>query len=94
MKTKHTEGNWAVKIGPHDEQCSLFSDVAGRTVLATKSEHWPASFEETVANFKLMAAAPAMLDTLKKVVEGYEGGEYTTDQVVRFAKEVIKKATA
>ena len=93
MKTKHTPGNWYVKEGPHEEQCGLFSDVAGRTILATKTEHWPAKYEESLANFKLMAEAPKMYETLKEIREWYEKNHehyFGTNTPVCFSKALSR----
>lgn len=88
MKTKHTPGPWTLHypVG-HDFH-------VGNTVYNVASIFELNDLEEQEANAKIIAASPIMLDALVRVVEGYEGGEYTADQVVRFAKEAIKKATS
>ena len=98
MKTKHTPGPWNLetvpiqsaggsntchKIGPFN--ACIYDDWSPR-----KSG---ISEEENLANAKLIAAAPELLEALIEI-SNYEAGYDAILDVQEIAKEAIQKATS
>lgn len=63
MKTKHTPGPWARNISP---KYPVYAEDDHRKVAIALSGHG-VSDDEAMANLKLIAAAPTMLEALKEV---------------------------
>lgn len=93
MKTKHTRGKWYKSSYDSTTDASEFSI----NVYAAKDQHPKVakmvcgSVEEQLANAKLIAAAPELLEALKNaiyIIDTKLNG-YGVDEL----KEVIKKAT-
>lgn len=99
MKTKHTPGPWIL----HGALARI-EDVNGRllAVPVFQSQNDTGTTygsNENLANAKLIAAAPELLEALKEtlfLLQGYAvqyGHAPTLDKKIKTAKEAIKKAT-
>jgi len=94
MKTKHTSGEWNIKLGGNFSGTFVNYVISGKINIAqTRGNDNEMTFEENLANAKLIAAAPEMLKTLIEVrkhglieKDGYE-------IIVKEVNQAIKKAT-
>lgn len=101
MTSKHTPGPWTLaddgtpfvyKIGERG------SNVFSLSVQGGGHPSDVASFDERVANARLIAAAPDLLDALIEIVEDlthedHEPGDWSQHVVVKKARAAIAKAT-
>ena len=95
MKTLHTKGEWTVQ-----KDGNLPSGSYQTTIYGEKNENevaitWAETEEESVANAKLIASSPELLDALK-IVKDYIDYPHTHKGTTRIRKSVekaIKKAT-
>lgn len=98
----HTEGPWILEItddtiwvGTGKNNNTKVDDIViGLDIEGVTKEYK----ERQLANAKLIAAAPDLLEVLQKIVENVERNVYTTDLseddfTYRKAKAAIKKAT-
>ena len=93
MGTKHTPGEWTQSKFANGNIVSketgrLVANCMGYSTNMDNGEH----IKESLANAKLIAAAPELLEALKNCLFGVEkmiGWEEVSEQ----AKEAIKKAT-
>lgn len=65
MKTKHTKGTWAVQENTVLKDGS-YVIKSGNTLIGFASDSDTLSKDETEANAKLIAAAPELLEALKR----------------------------
>ncbi len=73
---KHTKGPWKMKVHDWDDYTVIFALVDGHEVEIAYEPHTTRHFEScsivdpkgTEANMKLLAAAPDLLEALKKAV--------------------------
>lgn len=92
MKT--IKGNWRIRPTQalNENGKPLFYDICinGGSFIAThKNQYIGIGDEEQLANAKLIACAPEMLELLKKIEQDYDCGTDTYKVIV----ELIKKAT-
>jgi hypothetical protein len=99
MEFKHTPGPWVVSDSPlgytesaikHGTGMMYLNVVAGRAKIVTKCLHKDSM--TLIANAKLIAAAPELLDAL---IAAYNelNLKYNDTEVINKAKGAIKKAT-
>jgi hypothetical protein len=102
---KHTPGPWVIDREVRPEYvCSIHhvpEDGEGRKYLFVRGKlgHWPGDPIENMANARLIAAAPDMLEALKECAEYIETDahpnfyrEETVDLIYSKALEAIAKA--
>ena len=82
----HTQGPWAITddfIGVYDQQ--------GRCVADMDSEGAPEiGYDESLANARLIAAAPDMLAALEDAVEALTEARYYPSELERFRAAIAK----
>ena len=88
--SNHTPGSWSF-----DEESEAITThnriTSGKTRIATVTLGWAEPFEsEQIANARLIAAAPELLEALKVLVEN---GGIGPEQMFHDARAAIKKAT-
>ena len=90
VMARHTEGPWEL-----DDSEKYYRRGAIRRngmVVAFMNDNWqPITAEERLANARLIAAAPDMLEALREMVAGREND--VTSQLLENARAVIAKAT-
>jgi len=87
METKHTPGPWIEsKIGNHYEEYLIYSEETGKNVAINV---------DGLANARLIAAAPDMLEALKEFLADQEtmNEPYRNEAICERARAAIKKAT-
>ena len=83
-KLKHTAGNWIVKDG------QIYPEETGKTLALIP--YFDEDNEEQAANAKLIAAAPDLLDALKRAYSIMATDqEYTGRQIMEIMREAIQK---
>lgn len=95
--TKHTPGPWGLDFDEygddpwangHPHECTVFSDSTGEPVASLEAQTYPPNAKELVANARLIAAAPDLLEALKRAMrDGW------TTEVVERSMDAIAKAT-
>ena len=92
METKHTPGPWETIDGHEIWPTTGKNANCSFCFLPTNSTFYPNS--EIKANAKLIAAAPELLDNLKRIVERIEENDLqnTMPSAYKRAKEAIQKA--
>jgi hypothetical protein len=107
-KAKHTPGPWKLSHGglPGDSGFSIVSNNAEAENVKVAAECWPCTIvsedhrQELFANARLIAAAPELLESLRKAVARYEATLATcphrdeTREELIAARAAIAKATA
>lgn len=92
MKTKHTQGNWI--ISKFNEVESTITSENGIRICEVKSYSGEsfndATYEEQIANSKLISSAPELLEAL---MCAYLNCRNLTPEADQFIKSVILKAT-
>lgn len=84
-KTKHTSGPWyAVKLEANPDHAWA---IDGELVEIARLSEWPDHMEEAEANARLIAAAPEMLDALRRLTH-----PMASDEDLSHALAVIAKA--
>lgn len=95
MKTKHTQGEWVYKNKLVDKVASQ-KIFCGKKVIVqmVAYEFFGCSISEANANAKLIAAAPELLEALKRFIKFVDNQnlDYESSMVLQ-AKIAIKKAT-
>lgn len=101
MQTQHTPGPWAAQIGARHIDVEADDWIITETD-THKSDSPPRA--QCIANARLIAAAPELLEALKKVAQSLEwhahgccrgiddGGPLPTNEAVELAKRTIAKA--
>lgn len=85
-KTKHTQGEWSLEYD--------FSIVMQNQIVCSRIAPDNASREEVIANAKLIASAPEILEALKKMVLWANIKDGSPSQSLRDeAIKAIRKAT-
>ena len=96
MSSKHTAGPWGVANGTRICQTTIGFEILGDRGLET---HDYISDEEALANARLIAAAPEMLEALLNLVccPAFNGAMFENDKQSHrawtLARAVIRKAT-
>jgi len=100
MKTKHTKGEW--KVDSTSKTCN-YDCVTSEMAYAVKTDDWDiaAVWKDAEgnceANARLIAAAPELLEALKKCLEATKelNGEFQEgwDEEIEMAEQAIKNAT-
>lgn len=96
-KTKHTPGPWAIGKN-HDAESEDFiirqgDDPDSPAIASAFVDHIGLTEEESMANARLIAAAPELLAALERLVSACEKGDpETIAENVVFAKRNIRKA--
>lgn len=91
----HTQGPWRATFA-YDDPAAM--DLDGRLVaMAVMDEDAPQELDAIVANARLIAAAPELLDRLKSMVSGAECECDTADEEhpmcdICWSRQVIAKA--
>lgn len=101
MKTKHTRGKWW-----HDGRTGIYNSDNKRKVIAHAFEQHFRNEAVPIANAKLIAAAPELLESLDKTVKELRYAlanhcdllkipkdTINNNSVVKMAESVIQKAT-
>lgn len=82
--TKHTPGEWAVAMNGQQVWSNNIATIC--TIEAREGQQ--------LANAKLIAAAPELLQSVKEFIEFWERSNYNEDSdLYKYAKAAIKKAT-
>jgi len=84
MKATHTQGDWKAN-GIH-----VRNNKSVRLCSTQGGNNWHISEEEAIANAKLIASAPALLEVLQEIVENLQP---IRGQRLRKAINAIKQAT-
>ncbi len=83
-KLKHTAGNWIAKEG------QIYPEETGKTLALIP--YFDENNEEQAANAKLIAAAPDLLDALKRAYSIMATDqEYNGRQIMEIMREAIQK---
>lgn len=92
--SKHTSGPWKVEkeLTSRTGEWLIAKDAGDRGRGIAIAETVPATGKE-LANARLIAAAPELLETLKKCVEIMSNGGTWTIEDQRDARDAITKAT-
>ena len=91
METKHTPGEWAVSKTVND--FTIYAADTNKDVALVYNYSRSVPDEEAKANANLIAAAPAMLETLKQVLSWLDEDRMTNSPLARTIYETIQTAT-
>ena len=72
---KHTPGNWRFYTEPQPNGCPIVGTNGLMICMLAHSVHHPEQKEEALANARLIAAAPELLEALRWYVESDEVNE-------------------
>jgi len=92
MKNKHTLGPWHENLGLMSVYSADGKLITDMPIRGTSSNDTVIIGEERIANIKLIAAAPEMLECLKKIAETALPVKYAKIIVASGLNEIIKKA--
>ena len=97
-ETGHTKGPWSLFVG--DDGKTIQVDIAPRPtgkrpciVFWTGFDACDLPIEEQIANARLIAAAPDLLEALRNVEAFFDGSENHNCSVHREVKDALSKAT-
>jgi hypothetical protein len=94
MSAKHTPGPWDVGLAPVSKTLAVFAGL-GETWICGQfraDNETAISFEEAYANALVAAAAPDMLEALKRLVEPAPGVEKLPPWAYGIVMPVLAKA--
>ena len=80
MSAQHTKGPWSAQVDPlqmskrFGPRMALVSTNAGDGTVCIDCTGSGTSFDESAANARLIAAAPALLEALELVLRGLDAG--------------------
>jgi len=107
MKTKHTPGPWEIKIhdkGPYFTEVEVWHQNYGRiAIMPDNTSIWnsdkneaaaKAALSETIANAKLIAAAPELLEACRIALRCSGLLDPRFQVHYKVVKDAIKKATS
>lgn len=89
MNTKHTPGPW--HLGKRAAAKAIYGDK-GEEVCQMLG-HFNAD-DENLANARLIAAAPELLEALQVIASQSLGDDWTAEQAITFVKEHARSAIA
>ena len=99
---KHTKGNWIADIAGYWQDvnglscCSILDDPLDDTCIigyvSMSGNDAPTDRKECLANAKLIASAPELLDALKKLRNCFSKDGERTGQFYSLCDQAIKKA--
>ncbi len=92
MENKHTRGNWVVRTKDVNYPYVIAKN-ADKIVEFTQNSLSTISEEEALANAKLIAASPRLLECCKIMLNYLEGKELGDSLLARILIENIKEAT-
>jgi len=88
MKTKHTPAPW--EVNPRATRNVRHGNL---TIANCSSSQDGSREEQEIANAKLIAAAPELLEALEELIKVYERNGQLLSFDVNIARKAIKKAT-
>ena len=88
---KITQGKWVVSDSQEHLASITANDVYIADCYSGGEESNQATAEESLANARLIASAPEMLEALKTLVKAYNEGRINQDHITE-AKKLISKA--
>lgn len=88
MNTKHTPAPWTV-----NPKAKTNIRHGNLTIANCSSTHDGSRAEEEIANAKLIAAAPELLEALEELMKVYERNGQLLSFDVNIARKAIKKST-
>jgi hypothetical protein len=99
MKTKHTQGEWKILWGNYTHFATINADCTHRicALEVNEAEKWRIPSNEQIANAKLIAAAPDLLNACDSVLTAWHNKLSNMHKkeplYLQQIRNVIKKAT-
>ena len=89
MTVKHTPGPWKIGTPPPNGEQTIGTQSGLMVAVAVTAVNFK---QQTIANARLIAAAPDLLDALQSIIEDIDS-DFGTDYDYNKARAAIAKAT-
>lgn len=91
--SKHTQGPWRYSTEPQPNGCPIIGAGPLMVAMVSHSVKDPTQRETALANARLIAAGPDLMEASRMLIDSIEGGSTTPEDAITAARAAIAKAT-